>query len=255
MKERTSATLESFFSLEGRVGIVTGASSGIGLGIAKVLADAGAKIYDLSVSVESEHPHPGVTSIQVDITDTAQVKAIVENIVTEEGKLDFLINNAGITRRQRAEDVDQAFWDKIHAINVDAVFRLAQICYPYLKKSKYVGRIVSIASMASYMGFSEVVPYCSTKSAVRGITRGLAVEWVHDNILVNSVSPGWFPSRMNIQVMDEDRKQKILGKIPLGRFGDVRDIGSMMLYLLSDASAYITGQDFAVDGGAATFGF
>lgn len=112
----------------------------------------------------------------------AVVKTIVEDIVSKEGKLDFLINNAGITCRQRAEDVDEAFWDKIHAVNVDAVFHMAQICYPHLKKFEHVGRIVSIASMASYMGFSEVVPYCSTKSAIRGITRGLAVEWVYDNI-------------------------------------------------------------------------
>lgn len=253
MKEETCAALEELFSLEGHVGIVTGASSGIGLGIANLLVSAGAKVYD--VSIDGSHEEESLISIKGDITDFSRMDEIVAEIIAKEGKLDFLINNAGITKRMRAEEVDQDFWNKINQINVDAVFYLSQICYPYLKESKHVGRIVSIASMASYMGFSEVVPYCATKSAVRGITRGLATEWAQDNILVNSVSPGWFPSRMNQQVMDEDRKVKILSKIALDRFGDVKDIGAMILFLISNAAVYITGQDFAVDGGALSFGF
>ncbi|MDR1137059.1 MAG: SDR family oxidoreductase [Synergistaceae bacterium] len=255
MNGRTAQTLENLFSLEGAVGIVTGASSGIGLGIAAVLADAGAKVYGINRNPHEEPGFEGIVLIQGDVTDTGDMKAIVTEIALKEGKLDFLVNNAGITRRQRAEEVDAAFWEQIHQINVDAVFYLSQICYPYLSKSERIGRIVNIASMASYMGFSEVVPYCSTKSAVQGITRGLATEWANDNLLVNSVSPGWFPSKMNRQVMDEKRKEKILSKIALGRFGDTRDIGSMVLYLLSSAATYITGQDFAVDGGALSFGF
>lgn len=237
------------------MGIVTGASSGIGLGIATLLAQAGSKVYNISIEVPTENCEEGIISLQGDVTDTVSMKQAVEEIIQEEGQLDYLINNAGITKRQRAEEVDSAFWDKINQVNVDAVFYLSQICYPYLKQSAYVGRIVSIASMASYMGFTEVVPYCATKSAVRGITRGLATEWAADNMLVNSVSPGWFPSKMNQQVMDEERKEKILSKIALNRFGEVRDIGSMSLFLLSNASTYITGQDFAVDGGALSFGY
>jgi NAD(P)-dependent dehydrogenase (short-subunit alcohol dehydrogenase family) len=219
-----------------------------------LLAEAGAKVYNMSRH-EPEENIDGIVSVSADITDTDRVKRIVEEIGDQEGSLDFLINNAGMTKRIRAEEVDAPFWEKINQLNVGAVFYLSQSCYPFLKKSKYVGRIVSIASMASYMGFSEVVPYCATKSAVRGITRGLAVEWVNDNILVNSVSPGWFPSKMNQQVMDADRKAKILSKIALKRFGDVRDIASMVLFLLGDASRYITGQDFVVDGGTLAFGY
>ena len=255
MKQYVSETLEELFSLEGRVGIVTGASGGIGLGIATLLVNAGAKVYNLSIDEPSSPDSENLIFIQADITDSDNLKRIVGEIAEKEGKIDFLVNNAGITKRVRAEDVDQKFWDKINQVNVDAVFYLSQICYPFLKESPYVGRIVNIASMASYMGFSEVVPYCATKSAVRGITRGLSVEWIKDNILVNSVSPGWFPSKMNQQVMDAKRKEKILSKIPLERFGDVKDIGSIILYLISNASTYITGQDFAVDGGALAYGF
>lgn len=109
--------------------------------------------------------------------------------------------------------------------------------------------------MAAHLGFSEVVPYWSTKAAVLGITRGLAVEWVNDNILVNSVAPGWFPSKMSQQVMDEERKKKILNRMPLHRFGETKDIGAMVLLLLSDGAKYITGQDFAVDGCTLTYGY
>lgn len=254
MKERTSGTLEALFSMEGKRGIVTGASSGIGLGIAKVLADAGAVVYDLCRTKRPQNEYPGVIQIQVDITDRERVKEIIAGI-GEDGSIDFLINNAGVTKRERAETVDQELWRYIHGINVDALFSMCQVCYPYLKQAESGGRIVNIASMASYMGFSEVVPYCSSKSAVRGITRGLATEWVKDGILVNSVSPGWFPSQMNQQVMDEDRKKRILGKIPMEKFGDVNDIGAMVLFLVGQGAGYITGQDFVVDGGAQTYGF
>lgn len=254
MEKRTEKTLEQLFSMEGKRGIITGASSGIGLETAKVLSDAGAKVYDFCRTLRPENKYPGVTQIEVDITNYNQVQKEIENIANE-GAIDFLINNAGVTKRERAEKVEKELWNYIHAVNVDALFHMCQVCFPYLKQSVHGGRIVNIASMASYMGFEEVVPYCSSKSAVRGITRGLATEWVKDNICVNSVSPGWIPSQMSQQVMDEDRKQKILGKIPMKKFGEGKDIGAMVLFLLSNGAGYITGQDFVVDGGAQTFGF
>jgi NAD(P)-dependent dehydrogenase (short-subunit alcohol dehydrogenase family) len=109
--------------------------------------------------------------------------------------------------------------------------------------------------MASYLGFSEVVPYCASKSAVIGITRGLAVEWASQNVLVNSVSPGWFPSLMNQQVMDVERQKKILSRMPLHRYGRPEELAAMICFLASPAASYITGQDFSVDGGALAFGY
>ncbi|AOT72033.1 SDR family NAD(P)-dependent oxidoreductase [Geosporobacter ferrireducens] len=254
MRNTTANTLERLFSLERRVGIVTGASSGIGEGIAQVLANAGAKVYDLSRRGKGDIEHTNIVRIPVDITDNERVKKIVDEIGEKEG-LDFLINNAGITKRWRAGDVSKEYWDKIHNLNLDAVFHMSQFSYPYLKKSSYIGRIVNISSMAAHLGFEEVVPYCSTKAGVLGITRGLAVEWVNDNILVNSVAPGWIPSQMSIGVMDDNRKEKILSRMALHKFGEPEDIGTMVLYLVSNAGKYITGQDFAVDGGALCYGY
>jgi len=249
----TTKTLERLFSLEGRTGIVTGASGGIGEGIAKLLANAGAEVYDLSRS-EGSIDNSKINRISLDITDTVRAKKIIKEIGESKG-IDFLINNAGITKRTKAENVDEKFWRKIHQVNLDAVFYLSQYAYPYLKKSKFKGRIVNISSMAAHLGFKEVVPYCSTKSGVTGITRGLAVEWVDDNILVNSIAPGWIPSKMSLEVMDADRKEKILNRMPLHKFGEAEDIAAMVLYLISNAGKYITGQDFAVDGGALSYGY
>ena len=109
--------------------------------------------------------------------------------------------------------------------------------------------------MASHLGFSKVLPYTASKSAVLGLTRGLAVEWAHENILVNSVSPGWFPSELNKDVIDAEREQKILGRMPLHRYGRPEELSPVICFLASPAATYITGQDFSVDGGALAFGF
>lgn len=244
--------------LEGRVGIVTGASSGIGYAIANTLAMAGAKVYGISrsgcVKTGLEPSVEGVIHVKGDVTDDAQMQEIVRSIGEKEG-IDFLVNNAGITQKHRAEVFPMDTFENILKVNVTCLFRLSQLCYPYLKESRTKGRIINISSMAAHLGFSEVVPYCTSKAAVLGLTRGLAVEWANDNICVNSIAPGWFPSEMNKQVMDDARKAKILGRMPVHAFGDTKDLGAMTRFLLGDAATYITGQDFAVDGGALAFGF
>lgn len=252
--------INSLFSLEGHVGIVTGASRGLGLGEAKVLTSAGAKIYNLDLITrtdEQEIPEGKMVDIKADITDTDSLQKIIDEIYKKEGHIDFLVNNAGITYKCRAEEFPSDKYKKIQEINLEAVFNLCKICYPYLKQSKYKGRIISIASMAAYMGFSGVVPYCMTKSGITGLTRGLAEEWKQDNILVNSVSPGWFLTQLNSKMFAEnpDRKEAALRKPMLDHFGVPEDIGHIMLFLVSKASSYITGRDFPVDGGALSHGF
>ena len=246
------------FDLKGRTGIVTGASSGIGLGTANVLAEAGARVYVFSrtgaLKDPSEYCHENIIHIKADVCDRAQMEEKVKEIGERDG-IDFLINNAGVTVKCRAENFKMEDFDRIQAVNVRAVFQLSCLCYPYLKKSPHMGRIINISSISAHLGFSEVVPYCTSKGAVLAMTRGLAIEWANDNITVNSIAPGWFPSEMNKQVMDAERKAKILSRMPVHKFGDTRDIGAMALFLVSDGAKYITGQDYAVDGGALAFGY
>ena len=246
------------FELDGRVGIVTGASSGIGLATAQVLAQAGAKVYSISRTGKPKddtfESHPNVIHLKGDITDFDAMEQIVKEI-GEKGGIDFLINNAGVSVKKRAEEITQEEFEWVMSVNVNSVYRLSCMCYPYLKKSEHVGRIVTISSMAAHLGFNQVVPYCTSKAAVLGLTRGLAVEWANDNITVNSVAPGWFPSELATKMMDEERKKLILNRMPVHKFGDTKDLGAMIQFLLSDSAAYITGQDYAVDGGALAFGF
>ncbi len=245
-------------ALEGRIGIVTGGSSGIGYAISNVLAAAGATVYAVSRTGKVKDGMPasalGVIHVQGDVTNDARMREIVEQASGKQS-LDFLVNNAGITKKCRAEDFPAEDFAHILQVNIHSVFRLCQLCYPYLKNSRHKGRIVSISSMAAHLGFTEVVPYCTSKAAVCGMTRGLAVEWANDNLCVNSIAPGWFPSEMSKQVMTPERKAAILGRMPVHAFGDTRDLGEMTKFLLSDGAKYITGQDFAVDGGALAYGF
>ena len=240
--------------LEGRIGIVTGGASGIGREITRVLTEAGAQVIAIGLKEHDVSNLKNVTYIQADVTDYNEMKRIIKDIGEEHG-IDFLINNAGVTIKRRAEEVTLEEFQWIQNVNVTSVYNLSCLVFPYLKNSEYIGRIVNISSMAAHLGFSEVVPYCVSKSAILGLTRGLAVEWRKDNILVNSVAPGWFPSEMTKGVMDKERHEKIMNQIGLERFGKPEDIGKMIKFLISDNATYITGQDFAVDGGALTFGY
>lgn len=251
--------INELYSLKGLTAIVTGASSGLGLSMAIMLAECGAKVYGLSrsgnpkIGVDNKIPQNLIFE-KLDVSDEEAIKEKFDKIASENG-LDILVNNAGITFRKRAEEVSSEEWAQINDINVTAVYNCCKHGYTHLKKSKHTGRIISISSMASFLGFSEVVPYAATKAAVLGITKGLAVEWAQENILVNSVSPGWFPSQMTQQVMDDDRKKKILARMPLHRFGKPEELAAMVCFLASPAASYITGQDFSVDGGALAFGY
>ncbi len=239
-------------------GIITGASSGIGLGVAKVLAAAGHTVYAISRTGApkdaSEKASENIIHIKGDICDAKAMKAVVDEIGSKHG-IDFLVNNAGITVKRRAEEITDEEFERVHRVNVFAPFRMSVLCYPYLKKAPAKGRIINISSMAAHLGFELVVPYCSSKGAILAQTRGLAIEWANDNITVNSIAPGWFPSELSKSVMDEKRKAQILSRMPLHSFGDTKDIGGLVNFLLSDSATYITGCDYAVDGGALAFGF
>lgn len=251
--------LKSLFSLQDLRIIITGGSGGLGLSQSKLMAELGAEVFSISRTGAPQNDSDidsnlTINFLQADVTNRDRLLSVF-NEIGDSGGIDVLVNNAGITIKKKAEEITHEEWNQIHQVNVDALFFCCQLAFPWLKKSNHVGRIINISSMASYFGFSEVVPYSSSKSAVLGITRGLAVEWSDDNILVNSVSPGWFPSAMTKQVMDEDRKSKILKRMPLQRFGKNEELASIICFLASPAATYITGQDFSVDGGARAFGY
>lgn len=168
--------------LNGRVGIITGGSSGIGLQIANVLAESGAKVYVISRTgcPKDGEPacHDNVIHLKGDIGDTTLMKNIVGKIADEHsGHIDFLVNNAGVSYKCRAESFPMEKFENIINVNVKYVFQMSVICYPYLKKSSCKGRIINITSMSAHLGFCEVVPYCTSKGAVLSMTRALSVEW------------------------------------------------------------------------------
>lgn len=246
--------------LQGKVGIVTGASSGIGFQIANVLAENGATVYAVSRTGKPKdgvgESSSGVIHIKGDIGDLEAMKQLAKEIAKKhQGVLHFLVNNAGATFKCRAENFPSNEFDHVMNVNVKYVFQMSQICYPYLKNAPGKGRIINITSMSAHLGFSQVVPYCASKGAVLAMTRGLAVEWADDGICVNSIAPGWFQSKMLQAVADPVREQKILSRMPFHAYGDTRDLGAMAAFLCGPDSSYITGQDFAVDGGALAFGY
>lgn len=247
---------QQLFSLKGTTGIVTGGSAGLGLAMVRRLAAAGARVHALS---RTGRPRAGgrargVTHHRVDVTDSAALGDAVGAIGAEEG-IDFVVNNAGITVRAPFARSRRADWERIHAVNLTAAAETARAARPFLKRSRHPGRLVFITSMASRLGFSEVVPYCASKAGMLGLMRGLAVEWADDGILVNAVAPGWFPSAMTRAVMDATRRTKILARMPLHRFGEPDELAAAVLFLLSPAATYITGHELAVDGGALAYGF
>ena len=251
--------LYKFYSLEGLTVVVTGASSGLGLNMAVCLAKLGANVFALSRTgrpkVESAEPLPEqIVHRSMDVADEVSVANLISEIGNQHG-IDVLVNNAGIGLRKKAEELTGKEWNKVHNINSKGVFLCCKHAYPFLKKSALPGRVINISSMASYLGFSEIIAYNSSKASVLGITRALATEWREDGILVNSVSPGWFPSLLSEQVMDDDRREKIMRKIPMGRFGKPEELSAMICFLASPAATYMNGQDFSVDGGALAYGY
>lgn len=246
--------------LSGKAGIVTGGSSGIGFQIANTLAKAGAAVYVISRTGRPKEgvgeSHSGIVHIKGDVGDNGAMKELAARLAGKhQGCLDFLVNNAGVSFKCRAEEFPMDQFDRIMDVNVKYLFQMSVICYPYLKKSSSKGRIINITSMSAHLGFSGVVPYCTSKGAVLAMTRGLAVEWAQDNINVNSIAPGWFKSRMTDQVVDAAREAKILGRMPFHAYGDTKDLGEMARFLCGPGAGYITGQDFAVDGGALAYGY
>ena len=248
--------LESF-SLAGKSALVTGASSGIGQAIAIALAEAGAdvachcRIEGNAKETISSIERSGRRAVPVlgDLADKGSPQSIAEQTLAEFGRVDILINNAGMIRRSPAVDFAEDDWQTVIEVNLTSVFRLSQITGRSMIENGG-GKIVNIASLLSFQGGITVPAYTASKSAVAGLTKALANEWAKDNVNVNAIAPGYIATKNTAALQaDETRNRQILERIPAGRWGVPGDLAGAAVFLSSPASDYLHGHILTVDGG------
>lgn len=244
-------------SLSGKVVIVTGATKGIGNGIAKSMAQAGANVVVVSRSqgdcdkVAQDLCGLGVQALPVaaDVTKVASIQNVVDRTVDKFGCIDVLVNNAGAVLARKAEDISEEDWDKVINLDLKGAFFCAQIAGRKMIEQNR-GKIINISSMWGLVAFKGFLPYCVAKGGILQMTRSLALEWARYDIQVNAICPGYILTALNeAELTDEKIAPGLLRKIPAKRFGDVQDLVGAALYLASDFSNYMTGAHMTIDGG------
>lgn len=254
-------SLETLFSLKGHIGLVTGASSGLGVECAHALALAGAdvalaarradRVEDLAVELIRLY---GVRAIgvQADVTDDADLDRLVATVQSRLGYIDILVNNAGISPTGRAENLPRATWDAVIATNLTAPMMLTQRVARRLIEIKKPGRIINISSILGLVASSiyRLSGYVAAKGALTNLTRQLAVEWAQYGILVNAIAPGWIPTEATEGGISKPQNRERMEKAtPLGRLGEPAELRGAIIFLASPASSYVTGTVLSVDGG------
>ena len=244
------------FSLEGKIALVTGGSQGIGESIAKALAAAGAHVVVAARGEEKAAAVAGAIvaaggkaeALRLDVGDPASVSAAFKAVTLKHGKLDILVNNAGITDDGLILRMSKESWDKVIATDLTGVFLCAQEAAKLMLKKRIPGRIVNITSVVGLMGNPGQTNYAAAKAGVVGFTKALAREIGSRGITVNAVAPGYVETTMT-DVLNDDQKKALVGQIVLGRLGTADDVAGAVVYLASDAAAYVTGTCLNVSGG------
>jgi 2-deoxy-D-gluconate 3-dehydrogenase len=246
------------FDLKGRVGLVTGGNGGIGLGLARGLAKAGAAVMvagrnaakNAAAVAELRALGAEADAVIVDVTDEASVNAMVAATAARFGRLDILVNNAGINIRNRPEVYDLADWHKVIATNLTSAMLASKAAHPHLKAGGH-GRVINNGSMLSIFGLPFHAAYGASKGGVVQMTKSMAVAWAADGITVNCLLPGWIDTDLTRKARTDmaGLNDNVLARTPKGRWGEPADFEGVAAFLGSDASAFITGVAIPVDGG------
>jgi NAD(P)-dependent dehydrogenase (short-subunit alcohol dehydrogenase family) len=241
------------FDLSSRIAFVTGGGTGLGKGAARALKKAGAQVIifgrraDVLKKAAAEL---GCEAMTGDVANAQSIQTAIAEVGRRHGRLDILVNAAGINLRGDSLDYSEADWDAVHATNTKGTFLACQAAGRIMKPAGY-GKIINIASLASEIAFPRIVAYASSKGGVRQLTKGLAVEWANTGICVNGIEPGWFRTELTEPLFhDPQWVARIMARIPKGRAGTPDDLEGPVVFLASPASDYVTGEMICVDGGA-----
>ena len=250
------------FDLTGKVAIVTGGNGGIGLGIARGLAGAGAGIV---VAARNERKSDDAVSllrglgaeavrVTADVADEASVAAAIDASVERFGRIDILVNNAGVGIRKPPQDYTVEEWDRVLGINLRGTYLCSREVYPHLVRSGG-GKIINIGSMTSILGSNWAASYAASKGGVVQLTKSLAIAWAKDGIQVNAILPGWIHTDLTAAIKDQhpERYGFVTSRIPRGRWGEPDELAGAAVFLAGRASDYVTGVAIPVDGGYSSF--
>ncbi|MBI2891226.1 MAG: glucose 1-dehydrogenase [Nitrospirae bacterium] len=244
-------------TLEGKTAIVTGASRGLGRAICVALAEAGANVVAAARSEEglqetgqaAATPGREFLPVRADVSKAADCVALVAKAWERFGRIDVLVNNAGILLEKPFLQIGEDEWSEVIETNLGACYRLCRGVGAHMVKAGS-GSIINISSIWSEMGVNRMASYCASKGAIVSLTKALAVEWARFGVRVNAISPGYFATGMSDEAMKVDRaREAILGRIPMRRIGRPGEIGPLVVYLASEASSFVTGSVFTIDGG------
>jgi len=250
----------SMFDLTGRVAVVTGGNGGIGLGMAKGLAAAGAAVVLAARNAEKAEAAVAELGgksvfIALDVADEASCREMIARVAERSGRLDVLVNNAGTSIRKPPQNYTAAEWHAVLETNLTGAFLCSQAAHPIMKGSGG-GKMINIGSMFALFGSGYAAPYAASKGALVQLTKSLAVAWAEDNIQVNAVLPGWIDTELTRDARRQvaGLHERVLARTPAGRWGVPEDLAGIAVFLASAASDFITGAAIAVDGGFSAMG-